>query len=328
MTRKVLITRLIPAVGLEALRNRYDMVLNEHDRPMTAHEITERVADVAGIVCLLTDRIDDTVMEAAPNLVGIANYAAGFDNIDIAAATRRGIPVTNTPGVLTEATAELAIALMFAVARRIPGAERFVRSGAWRGWGPMQFLGADIQGATLGIVGMGKIGQAVGRRGHGLGMKVVCHEEAPFDEAALGFEARRVALSELLAVSDFVSLHVPLTERTRSLIGGAELSVMKPAAYLINTSRGQVVDEAALADALARGVIAGAGLDVYEREPEINPSLLGLDNCVLLPHIGSATTATRESMARTAAECLVAMIEETEIPNLVNPDYINHRRKE
>jgi glyoxylate reductase len=328
MTRKVLITRIIPVAGLEVLRNRYDLILNEHDRPMTAREIAERVADVAGIVCLLTDRIDDTVMEAAPNLVGIANYAAGFDNIDIASATRRGIPVTNTPGVLTEATAELAIALVFAVARRIPGAERFARSGAWNGWGPMQFLGADIAGATLGIIGMGKIGQAVGRRGHGLGMKVVYHEEAPLDEAALGFEARRVTLSELLAVSDFVSLHVPLTERTRRLIGGTELSAMKQTAYLINTSRGQVVDEAALADALARGVIAGAGLDVYEREPEINANLLGLDNCVLLPHIGSATTSTRESMARTAAECLVAMLEGTEIPNLVNPDYIDHRRKE
>jgi glyoxylate reductase len=328
MTRKVLITRIIPPIGIEVLGRRYELILNEHDRPMTKDEIKARVADVDGILCLLTDRIDDTIIAAAPGLIGIANYAVGFDNIDVAAATRRGIPVTNTPGVLTEATAELAIALMFAVARRIPEADRFTRSGVWNGWGPMQFLGADITGATLGIVGMGKIGRAVGRRGHALGMTVVCYEEAALDAAAAGFPARRVGLSELLSVSDFVSLHVPLTERTHRLIGSRELGTMKPTAYLINTSRGQVVDEAALADALARGVIAGAGLDVYEREPAVDPRLPGLENCVLLPHIGSATTTTRSRMARTAAECLVAMIEGTEIPNLVNPDYVKYRVRE
>jgi glyoxylate reductase len=328
MAKKVLITRIIPAAGIEILGKRYDLILNERDLPMTTGEIMERVSGITGVLCLLTDRIDSAVMDAAPGLTGIANYAAGFDNIDVAAATRRGIPVTNTPGVLTEATAELAIALMFACARRIPEAQRLARSGAWNGWGPMQFLGADIVGATLGVVGMGKIGRAVARRAYGLGMRIVYHEEAPVDATALGFDARRVTLPELLSVSDFVSLHVPLTEQTRRLIGGPELSVMKPTAYLINTSRGQVVDERALADALARGLIAGAGLDVYEKEPLINPQLLKLDNCVLLPHIGSATTSTRENMARTAAECLVAMIEGTEIPNLVNPDYINHHPKE
>lgn len=328
MARKVLITRNIPPVGIDILRARYDVTLNENDRPMTAHEIMAGAAGASGILCLLTDRIDEAVMEAAPGLGGIANYAVGFDNIDVAAATRRGIPVTNTPGVLTEATAELTVALIFACARRISEAERLVRSGAWSGWGPMQLVGADIMGAALGVVGMGKIGRAVARRGSALGMTVVYCEEAPVDETALGFAARRLTLPELLSASDFVSLHVPLVERTRRLIGARELAAMRPTAYLINTSRGQVVDEAALADALSRGVIAGAGLDVYEHEPAVNPALLALDNCVLLPHIGSATTTARANMARTAAECLVAMIEGEEIPNLVNPDYVNHRHKE
>jgi len=328
MTKKVLVTRKIPDNGLKILGGRYELILNEHDRPMTSDEIAQRVAGIAGILCLLTDRIDEGIMASAPNLAGIANYAVGFDNIDIAAATRRGIPVTNTPGVLTEATAELTIALMFACARRIPEAQQLARSGAWKGWGPMQFLGADIAGATLGVVGMGKIGRAVARRGYGLGMRIVYYEEAPLAPASLGFEGRHVTLPELLSTSDFITLHVPLTERTRRLIGSRELASMKPTAYLINTSRGQVIDEGALADALARGVIAGAGLDVYEQEPTINPGLLALDNCVLLPHIGSATTTTRRKMAETAAECLVAMIEGTTIPNLVNPQYVNYRPKE
>lgn len=328
MAKKILITRIIPQVGIDILAGRYELIIHEPDRPMTPDEITVRVADVDGIVCLLTDRIDDAIMHSAPGLSGIANYAAGVDNIDINAATRRGIPVSNTPGVLTDATAELTVALMFACARRIPEAERLARSGAWRGWGPMQLLGAEIAGATLGIVGMGKIGQAVARRGHGLGMQIVYHEEAPIDTAPLGPGARRLTLPDLLAVSDFVSLHVPLTGQTRRLIGSRQLKMMKPTAYLINTSRGQVVDEAALADALNKGVIAGAGLDVYENEPVINPGLLALDNCVLLPHIGSATTTARQNMARTAADNLVAMIEGTAVPNLVNPDYVNYRPKE
>ncbi len=328
MKPTILVTRIIPEIGLEILRLRYDLVVNEHDRPMTTGEIMAHIPGVTGILCLLTDRMDTAVMDSAPGLRGIANYAVGYDNIDVAAATARGIPVSNTPGVLTDATAELAIALMFACGRRIPEAERFLRSGAWGGWGPMQFRGADIAGATLGIIGMGKIGQAVARRGHGLGMRIVYHEEGPIDEASLGFPARGLGLPELLAASDFVSLHVPLTAHTRGLIGKVELSRMKPTAFLINTSRGQVVDEAALARALTDGVIAGAGLDVYEHEPAVDPGLLALDNCVLLPHIGSATITARDNMARTAAENLTAMIEGTEIPNLVNPDYINHRPKE
>jgi glyoxylate reductase len=328
MNKKILVTRKIPRIGLDILGGRYELILNEEDRAITPDEMIAQVGHVAGILCLLTDRINTAVLDACPGLMGIANYAAGFDNIDIAHATSRGIPVSNTPGVLTDATAELAVALMFSCARRIPEAERFARSGRWRGWGPMQFLGADILGATLGLAGMGKIGRAVGRRGHGLGMHVVCYEEGPLDEGTLGFPVRRLSLPELLAVSDFVSLHVPLTGKTRHLIGRRELSLMKPTAYLINTSRGQVVDEAALVKALREGVIAGAGLDVYEEEPVINPGLLTLENCILLPHIGSATTAARNRMAETAAQNLIAMIEGTHIPNLVNPDYINHRKKE
>ncbi len=328
MKEKILVTRMIPRIGLDILSEKHDLIINREDRPMTADEIMARVGGVVGILCLLTDRVDASVMDACPGLLGIANYAVGYDNIDISAATSRGIPVSNTPGVLTDATAELALALMVGCARRIPEAERLVRSGAWRGWGPMQFLGADINGATLGIVGMGKIGRAVGWRGHGLGMRIVCHEDGPLDVGALGFPARRASLADLLSVSDFVSLHVPLTEKTRHLIGRPEILRMKPTAFLINTSRGPVVDEAALARALREGTIAGAGLDVYEEEPAINPELLALENCILLPHIGSATTTARNRMAETSAKNLVAMIEGDEIPNLVNPDYINHRHRE
>jgi glyoxylate reductase len=324
---RVLVTRLIPAAGIEALAKRYDVVVHRRDRPMTQKEIISEIGNAVGVLCLLTDRIDGRVMDAAPGLVGIANYAVGFDNIDVAAATSRGIPVSNTPGVLTDATAELAVALIFACARRLGEAERHLRSGTWRGWGPMQYLGADIRGATLGIVGMGKIGRAVGKRGHGLGMRIVYFEEGPVDRSALGFPAEPVSLADLLSRADFVSLHVPLNEKTRHLIGDKELLAMKPTTFLINTSRGPVVDEAALADALGRGTIAGAGLDVYEEEPKVNRRLLTLDNCVLVPHIGSATTTARANMALMAATNLIAMIEGDEVPNLVNPDYVKNKRK-
>ncbi len=327
MPDKILITRQIPGEGLAVIEGDYDLVVNEHDRPMTPDELLAGVKDAVGLLCLLTDRIDGVLMDAAPRLLGIANYAVGYDNIDIADATVRGIPVSNTPGVLTDATAELAVALIFACARRICEAERHLRTGLWNGWAPMQFLGTDIKGATLGIVGMGKIGQAVAVRGHGLGMRIAYCDETPIGERRLGLTAERVELGELLAGSDFVSLHVPLTEGTRHLIGKRELAMMKPTAFLINTSRGPVVDEAALAEALEKGVIRGAGLDVYEGEPKVHPGLLSIESCVLLPHIASATRSARTNMAIMAGTNLAAMIEDREIPNLINPDYTNNRRK-
>jgi glyoxylate reductase len=326
MREKILITRQIPTEGLAIIEADYDLVVNVHDRPLTHDELLEGVKEAVGLLCLLTDRIDAALMDAAPRLLGIANYAVGYDNIDIRGATARGIPVSNTPGVLTDATAELAVALIFACARRVCEAQEHLRKGLWDGWAPMQFLGADIKGATIGIVGMGKIGQAVALRGHGLGMTILYHDETPVDEKRLGFAAKLVELDELLAASDFVSLHVPLTDETRHLIGEKELSMMKPTAFLINTSRGPVVDEEALVGALETGLIRGAGLDVYEREPKVHPGLLKLDNCVLLPHIASATWTARTNMALMAAGNLAAMIKGREIPNLVNPGYTKNRR--
>jgi glyoxylate reductase len=276
-------------------------------------------------LCLLTDTIDEKFFDARPNIRAVANYAVGFNNIDVQAATNRGIPVSNTPGVLTDATADLAFALIFSVARRIVQADGHLRSGNWGGWGPMQFLGSGVWGAVLGVVGMGNIGRAVARRGAGLNMTVCYTDDFVPEGVDFGFPARKLPLEELLETADFISLHVPLTPDTRHLIGKPELSRMKRTAYLINTSRGPVIDETALADALKQGDIAGAGLDVFEHEPRVTNALLTLPNTVLLPHIGSATEKARTDMAVMAAKNLIAMLEGDEIPNLVNHDYVKHR---
>ncbi len=323
---KVFVTRTIPDAGLEILKNNFDVTVNSEDRPITMDKLIDSASGSDGILCLLTDRIDDKTMDHIPNLKGIANYAVGFDNIDIDAATKRGIPVSNTPGVLTDATADLTIALIFAVARRIVEAETFLRDGTWSGWGPMQFLGADVSGETLGIIGMGKIGYAVAKRASGLGMKIVYYDTKRNEAAESELDAEMMTIPSLLSSADFVTLHIPLFEKTRHLIGKAEFEMMKQTAFLINTSRGPVVDEVALATALKEGEISGAGLDVYEFEPEVTEELLALKNVVLLPHIGSATTKTRSKMAVMAAENLVAMLKGGEIPNLVNPDYIKHKK--
>lgn len=246
--------------------------------------------------------------------------AVGYDNIDLPAATERGIPVSNTPGVLTDATADLAWALLFAVARRIVEADKFTRAGKFTAWGPMMFLGGDITGKTLGIVGAGRICTAVALRSRGFGMKVLYHDLVENARLKRELAARRVALEELLGESDFISLHVNMTSETRHLIGERELSLMKPTAYIINTSRGAVIDEEALVKALQSGRIAGAGLDVYEDEPRMKPGLLELDNVVLLPHIGSASIGTRTKMAVMAAENLLAMLKNERAPNCVNPE--------
>lgn len=321
LSYKVFITRRVPEAGLELLQRHCERLdITPHDRPASRQEILRGVAGCDGVMCHLTDRIDEEVLAAAgPSCRVFANYAVGYNNIDVAAATRRGIVVTNTPGVLTETTADLAWSLMMSVARRIVESDKFFRTGRWDGWGPMQFLGHDVHGATLGVVGPGRIGQAVARRATGFGMRILYTSRSDSPEmAALG--ATREDLDALLSQSDFVSLHVPLTEQTRHLIGRRELDLMKPSAYLINTARGPVVDEAALVQALREKRIAGAGLDVYENEPTPAPGLTELDNVVCVCHLGSATEATRSRMSAMAAENLLAAMQGRMPPNPVNPE--------
>jgi glyoxylate reductase len=290
-------------------------------------DVWHRAGDLAGalgpadaVVCLLTDRVDRAALAAAPALRVVANVAVGVDNIDLDAAAERGVVVTNTPDVLTDATADLTMALLLAVARRVPEGDAHVRSGRWDAWHllPAQ-LGLDVSGRTLGIVGLGRIGQAVARRAaHGFGMRVLYHSRTrrPDAEAVLGVV--HTGLDELLSISDIVSLHAPLTPATRHLIGARELARMSPHAILVNTARGPLVDEAALADALAQGRLAGAGLDVFEREPAVHPGLLARrERVVLLPHVGSATASTRRRMARTALDNAQAVLRGDPPPNPV-----------
>jgi len=291
--------------------------VNPRDRAMTHEELLAAVRGRDGLLCLLTDTIDREILDAGRDLKGIANYAVGYDNIDIAAARELGIGVTNTPGVLTDATADMAWTLLMACARRIVASDPFVRSGRFEGWAPMLFVGADVTRRTLGIVGAGRIGTAVARRSVGFSMRVLYADPVAHPELEHAVGAVRVALETLLRESDFISLHVLLTTETRHLMGPAQFAMMKPTAILINTSRGPVIDEAALAVALREGKIAGAGLDVYENEPEVHPELLNCPNAVLAPHTGSATTETRTKMATMAAENLIAMLEGRTPPDLV-----------
>jgi lactate dehydrogenase-like 2-hydroxyacid dehydrogenase len=326
---KIYVTRPIPESGLNLLRQaQLNFEMNADDRVLTRHELLEKARSLDGLLALLTDKIDGELLDAAgPQLKIVANHAVGFDNVDLTAATARGVLITNTPGVLTEATADHAWALLCAVARRIPESEKFLRAGKFQGWGPLLFLGGDITGQTLGIVGAGRIGHHMALRSRGFDMPVLyCDEVAnPALEKQIG--ARRVPLEELLQKADFVSLHVPLLPNTKHLIHAGTLKKMKPTAYLINTSRGQVVDEAALAIALRQGIIAGAALDVFENEPAVNPGLLELDNVVLTPHIASATIATRSKMATMAANNLLAGLRGEKPPNLVNEEvWGRHRR--
>jgi glyoxylate reductase len=288
------------------------------------------LAAADALVCLLLDRIDAAVLTRAPGLRVVANCAVGIDNIDLAAATAAGVCVTNTPDVLTEATAELAFALLIAVARRLGEGERLVRSGAWTGWALDQLIGVGLLGKTLGIVGFGRIGQALARRAHGFGMRIIYADPlegsappaaAPVPAApvpAAPVPAQRVSIEELFATADAVSLHCPLVPETRQLVNTRRLALMKPTAILVNTARGGCIDEAALADALAQRRLFGAGLDVYAREPEIDPGLLAAPGLVLAPHIGSATTEARTAMAQLCADAVIAALRGHRPPNLVN----------
>lgn len=317
--RNVYVTRPIPEPGLDLLRQSCDVEVNPKDEMVSKEELLEKVKGRDALLCLLTEKIDKEIIEtASPNLKVIANYAVGYDNIDVASATEHGVYVTNTPGVLTDTTADMAWALMFSVARRIVEADRFCRAGKFKGWSANLFLGGDIYGKTLGLVGVGRIGAAVAMRTKGFNMRVLYVDVRHNYEIEREVGAIKVDMDTLLKESDFVSLHVPLMPETRHLIGRRSLTMMKPTAYLINTSRGPVVDEVALAEALRNKVIAGAGLDVYEFEPQITPELLELDNVVLAPHIASGTVETRTKMAIMAAENIIAVLDGRTPPNAVN----------
>lgn len=322
---KVYVTRQVSQSALDRLEGKVQYPVNPDDRVLERAELLAAVADVDGLLALLTDTIDAEVFDAAPNLKIVANYAVGFNNIDVAEATRRGIVVTNTPGVLTETTADLTWALIMSIARRIPEGDKFMRAGKYVGWAPMLLLGSDVFGKTLGIIGMGAIGQAVARRAIGFNMRILYSDVfvdlPPVAEQLLN--ADEVSVDEILQQSDFVTLHVPLMAETHHLIGKRELEMMKDSAYLINASRGPVVDEVALVEALRNNVIRGAALDVFEDEPAMKPGLAELDNAVLLPHLGSATIETRTAMADLAVDNLLAFFEGKRPPTVVNPDVLD-----
>jgi D-3-phosphoglycerate dehydrogenase len=321
MRPSVLVTKRIYIEGVELLRKHFDVDYEATDDGLPREELIRRARGKQAIVSHLTDKLDGPMLDSLDGLRVIANVAVGFDNIDIAAATRRGILVTNTPGVLTETTADLAFALLMSAARRIVEADKFLHSGLWKCWTIDLMAGQDIYDRTLGIFGMGRIGQAVARRGRGFSMRVLYHDRVrASEELERELSLEYVGPDRLLRESDFVSLHVPLTAETRGLIGRRELELMKPNAILINTARGPVVDEAALAEALREKRIAAAGLDVFEREPQVNPLLLKLDNVVLTPHIASASVATRRRMSVMAAEDVVAALAGQRPPHLVNTD--------
>jgi glyoxylate reductase len=313
---------------MKIIRERFDAEVWPEYGPPPKEEIIRKARNVDALVTLLSDKIDAEVFDAAPKLKIVAQMAVGFDNIDVAEATKRGIYVTNTPGVLTETTADFAWALLMAVARRVVEADKYVRSGQWKvSWHPSMLLGRDVYGATLGIVGAGRIGTAVARRAKGFNMKILYYDVVPMPpeiEKELG--AERVDLDTLLKESDFVSIHVPLIKETYHLINEAKLRLMKRTAYLINNSRGPVIDEKALYKALKEGWIAGAALDVFEQEPTpMDNPLLKLDNVVVAPHISSASYETRSRMAEMVAENLVAFFEGRAPPNLVNPEVVKVR---
>jgi len=319
MTKPLFITRQIPQAGMDVLlREGIAFELNTDDHPLSKDELKAAAKGRSAVMCLLTDVIDADFLDAAgPQLKVVANVAVGYNNIDVKAATARNVIVTNTPGVLTNATADLTWALILASARRLGESERVLRAGKWHGWGILQFLGQEIGGRTLGIVGGGRIGHAVAKRARGFDMPILYTARSQKPEMeAIG--ARLVNLETLLRESDFVSLHVPLAAETKHLIGAKELALMKPTAHLINTARGPIVDEAALVEALKSRKIAGAGLDVFEEEPKIHPGLFELENAVLLPHIGSATTETRGKMADMAASNCAAVLKGKKALNPVN----------
>ena len=318
---QVFVTRQLPGEALGRLGRHVELQVWEDELPPPREALLELVRNVEGLITLLTDKVDAVLLAAAPSLRAVSNVAVGYDNIDVPACSARRIPVGNTPGVLTETTADFAFAMLMGLARRVAEADVYVRAGQWRTWSPTLLLGADVHGATLGLVGLGKIGAAVARRARGFGMRVLYINRHPRPELEAELGLRRVDKATLLAESDFLSLHVPLTPETRHWVGRAELAAMKPGAMLINTARGPVVDQAALAEALAQGKLGGAALDVTDPEPlPMDSPLLKLPNVLLAPHIASASHATRGLMASMAVDNLLAALEGRRPPHCVNPE--------
>lgn len=324
--QKVFVTRKLSGHGLEKVKKLFRTKMNPYDRVLTKKELLKGVKNVDGLLCLLTDTIDKKVMKQAPNLKIIANYAVGFNNVDVKEATKRGIMVTNTPGVLNDTTADLAWTLLMATARRIAEADKFTRAKKYKGWAPELLLGHDVWGKTLGIIGMGRIGKEVARRASGFKMKVIYTDVRRFPEVEKELkkqiEIKYVPLKVLFKTADFVTIHVPLLPETRHLIGKKEFKMMKQSAILINAARGPIVDEKVLVQALKKGWIAGAGLDVFEKEPKVEPGLLKLNNVVLLPHLGSASIETRIKMADMAVENLIYGLVGRIPPNIVNKEVL------
>ena len=321
MKPKIQVTREVFDETIAFLAQHCEVESNQEDVAFSPDVLARKVADKEGVMCALTDRIDAALIERCPRLKVVANIAVGYNNIDLAACTARGVMATNTPGVLDDSTADLAWALMLGAARRLTELERRIRGGEWKGWRLKQWLGVDVHHATLGIFGLGRIGQAIARRATGFEMKVLYHNRQRVSpEIEKRCNAVYATKDDLLRQSDFVVLQVPYSPETHHLIGARELSLMKPTAILVNSTRGGVVDDAALIAALKDGTIRAAGLDVFEGEPALNAGFLGLDNVVLMPHVGSSTEATRRAMAMTAAKNLVAALGGAIPPNLLNPD--------
>lgn len=323
----IFVTRRIPGASLERLKQEHEVRVFEHDRPTTLEELISGVKDADALLCLLTDYIDGKIMDQAPNLKVISNYAVGFDNIDVGAATKRGVVVTNTPSdEISESVAEFTWALILSLSRRVVEGDEFGRKGAYRGWEPDLFLGRDVYGKTLGIVGLGRIGSMVARRAKGFNMKILYNKRERDEKSEQELGVEFADLGTLLVTSDVLTLHVPLTDETRHMISTEQFEKMKPTAYLVNTARGGIVDEHALVTALKSGKIAGAGLDVHENEPEMNPELLLMENVILTPHMASATFEVREKMTEQAVEAIVKTLLGEQPDNLVNPEVWPARR--
>jgi glyoxylate reductase len=317
----VILAHPLPPEWISALKGRVRLVVGPAEPPGFAPYLLDQLGEVEGILCLLTDKVDKALLDASPRLRVVSNMAVGFDNVDVGACTREGIPVGNTPGILTDATADLTMALLLSSARILPKASRDARDGLWRTWSPVGWLGVDLRGATLGIVGMGKIGKAVAERSKGFGLKIIYMDDKHLPEVEKNYGAQYRSLDDLLGESDFVSLHCPLTAQTRGLMDETKLQKMKRTAILVNTARGPIVVTDALTRALSEGWIAGAGLDVTDPEP-LPPDhpLYNFSNCLIAPHIGSATHGARRRMAEMACENLLAGLEAKKLPNCVNPE--------
>ncbi len=322
MKPTIFVTRLLPQPAMDKLEDYFTVACNPHEWVLSKKEIVDGVRGKDALLCLLTDTIDYEVLEACAKVRVISNYAVGFNNIDIPGATQRKLPVCNTPGVLTESTADLTWALILGIARRVVEGDVLTRTGQFDGWGPMMLLGTDVYNKTLGIVGMGRIGAAVARRAAGFSMRILYTGSSPKPNCPGTF----CSMDQLLAESDFVTIHCPFNPKTRHLIGAGELQRMKRTAFIINTARGPIIDEKALLQALRSGTIAGAGLDVYEEEPRLTPGLAELDNVILLPHIGSATIETRTRMALMAVENAIAIFEGKPPHSMANPEVLTQKR--